>query len=255
MTEESSLQRSSNSGAQLAWPEPASAAFVLGMHRSGTSYLANLLEANGYHMGEDLIPANSSNPAGHFEDSRLVEFHDSALRKRNLRWDHRKIDGALRFDRDERAWATRYLDERARAAPAWGFKDPRAVLFWPSWQELVPPDALQLAIFRHPFHVATSLFIRNGIPLEAGISLWAVYNKILIEALDACGSRSYYFCFDEPDTIPAILSRLTGKAVSDVHIPEIQHSYAPRAYDLDPAVERLYRALLERYKQTSEDNL
>src|SRR5438309_1446215 len=46
---------------------------VAGMHRSGTSLLASLLHRGGCPMGAEMLPADSNNRLGYFED---VEFLD-----------------------------------------------------------------------------------------------------------------------------------------------------------------------------------
>ena len=55
---------------------------ILGMHRSGTSLLAALLEDWGVHIGETLVGADVGNPRGHFEDRDILDFHTRALASR-----------------------------------------------------------------------------------------------------------------------------------------------------------------------------
>ena len=46
---------------------------IAGMHRSGTSLAASLLQSAGLDVGERLMEGNWSNPRGHFEDLDFVK--------------------------------------------------------------------------------------------------------------------------------------------------------------------------------------
>src|ERR1700754_1667907 len=52
---------------------------ILGMHRSGTSLAASLLQSAGLDVGLRLMEANWSNPRGHFEDMDFVDFQRASL--------------------------------------------------------------------------------------------------------------------------------------------------------------------------------
>lgn len=165
---------------------------VLGMHRSGTSYLASLLRAMGAEIGHDLLGAANGNPHGHFEDRELVEFHERLLRQRALDDPRmttrttmvtRAFDG--RFGPDERREAQALLQSRASKAP-WGWKDPRTALFIDGWKTLCP-DLRGIVIYRHPWAVHDSLLRRDHwelfiFPLQV-LRSYAVYNRALIRAI------------------------------------------------------------------------
>src|SRR5580700_6286943 len=52
---------------------------VLGMHRSGTSLLTNLLNVLGVDLGEDLLAGNASNEMGHWENESIYRTQDALL--------------------------------------------------------------------------------------------------------------------------------------------------------------------------------
>src|SRR5215813_13113765 len=62
---------------------------IAGMHRSGTSMVARLLNLAGVYLGreDELIPANQGNPEGHWEHARLVEINDAILSELGGGWD------------------------------------------------------------------------------------------------------------------------------------------------------------------------
>ncbi|RPJ03085.1 MAG: hypothetical protein EHM39_00260, partial [Chloroflexi bacterium] len=100
---------------------------IAGMHRSGTSLLANWLSRCGLHVGDDLLQLNTDNPAGHCEDVAFLELHKAILADNGL--DYLVGDDRLLVVCDEfRARAEEIILSRQSRAQ-WGWKEPRTVLF------------------------------------------------------------------------------------------------------------------------------
>ncbi len=137
---------------------------VAGMHRSGTSLLANLMQGAGLFVGERLQPASDTNAKGHFEDLDFQELHDEVLASHGsgLLYSARASD---QFTLDERqvARAGELVGLRSDVA-VWGWKDPRTTLFLDFWADLVP-EAKFVFIFRAPELVVNSLRGRGDPPL------------------------------------------------------------------------------------------
>ena len=62
---------------------------ITGMHRSGTSLVASLLQEAGLSIGERLLGPSAGNRKGHFEDVDFVELHEDILADNgaSLYWD------------------------------------------------------------------------------------------------------------------------------------------------------------------------
>jgi O-antigen biosynthesis protein len=58
---------------------PLKLTFVLGMHRSGSSALARVLNLAGLRISSQLLPANQDNPSGYWEPRRVVNFNTALL--------------------------------------------------------------------------------------------------------------------------------------------------------------------------------
>lgn len=67
----------------------AQAFCILGMHRSGTSLVAQVLDRLGVVFGprEELLIANEDNPKGYWEIERVVHANDWILQELGRRWD------------------------------------------------------------------------------------------------------------------------------------------------------------------------
>ena len=63
---------------------------ILGMHRSGTSMVARLLNLCGVYLGEekDLIPAAEDNPEGFWENVKFQEINQELLITFGGEWDY-----------------------------------------------------------------------------------------------------------------------------------------------------------------------
>jgi hypothetical protein len=155
---------------------PARVVCVLGMHRSGTSWLIGSLQQRGLFLGKHHT-WNEYNLRGNRENQDIWELHDSILKANGGAWD--RPPPAVDWKPEHFEQAKRILAEYAEH-PVWGFKDPRTLLTLDGWLKLVP-DLEPVGIFRHPARVARSLERRDEMPREHALDLWLLYNRRLLE--------------------------------------------------------------------------
>lgn len=171
---------------------------VLGMHRSGTSLLAQVLDRAGVAMGDNLMPPDEHNPDGYFEDLEIVAVHDRILTALDRAWGSMRSTLPLPEGWQQhpeviagRADLRAIVDRRlaARAEAAWGFKDPRTCRLLPLWLDLLDeagsPPVLLLSN-RAPAEVARSLEKRDGLPPRIGELLWLIH---VLEVLETAADR------------------------------------------------------------------
>ena len=168
---------------------------IVGMHRSGTSFLTGSLQQAGLELGSHSA-WNPHNLKGNRENQDIVSFHDRVLAAHGASWD-RPPGGAVQWSAQETAEA-RELVAGYRALPLWGFKDPRGLLLVHGWRKVLP--ALRfVGIFRHPAAVAQSLAARGGMPANQALELWNAYNLRLLALHEQV--RFPLLCFDEDEPI------------------------------------------------------
>lgn len=69
----------------------------------------------------------------------------------------------------------------------WLIKDPRLCITLKTWLPLLPAIPSILFVFRHPIEVAKSLYARDKFPLDFGLRMWYIYNRLgLINSSDLC---------------------------------------------------------------------
>jgi len=157
-------------------------ACITGAHRSGTSMVARLLHACGLDLGpeSDLMPPAPDNPDGFWENLSFVAMNDELLNELGGAWDlpprsTRFIE--KRFD-EMRAKARLLVSAFSRST-VWGWKDPRNSLTLPFWRVIVP-KLRTIIVVRNPLEVAYSLHHRNGVSFHLGLSLWVIYNRLVL---------------------------------------------------------------------------
>ena len=162
--------------------------FVLGMHRSGTSAVAGLLDELGVWAGpqEDLMPGDFANPLGYYERRAFMVEMDKALEVAGGAWDQppKFDDESLSEARRAVSCAIQSVRESIRDHTVGLIKDPRLCLF-ASWvtENSSPADEF-VTVFRNPVAVARSLKRAQGVPLEVGLALWEYYNVQIIDSVD-----------------------------------------------------------------------
>lgn len=173
----------------------ATTVMVVGMHRSGTSFLTGSLQQAGLELGKHST-WNPHNLKGNRENLNIVGFHDRVLGARGFAWDNPPSE-QIQWTDAEFAEARELIDEYCEV-PRWGFKDPRAVLLVEGWQALLPSLGY-VGIFRHPVSVAQSLDARGGMPREQAFALWLAYNKRLLSLYRQAPFA--VLCFDEDERV------------------------------------------------------
>jgi glycosyltransferase involved in cell wall biosynthesis/SAM-dependent methyltransferase len=173
-----------------AAPGSTGAVLLCGMHRSGTSVLAQMLGQFGIWLGDEsqMLEAHAQdNPEGYWERRDVYEAHVQFFRDLNLDWDRLARFGPEALDGDAgRALRQRLaaiLPELTARRP-WLLKDPRLSLLLPVWRELAPDSVVVVAV-RHPLEICESLAEspRGIFPVPLVLALWEKYLLRLLHDL------------------------------------------------------------------------
>ncbi|MEM7349923.1 MAG: sulfotransferase [Acidobacteriota bacterium] len=157
---------------------------ITGMHRSGTSLVASILQQAGVMLGEKLLRPNEGNPRGYFEDKELFDFHERLLHRlgESVMVRHPATLGPPDGEADREV---RQLIAARSEQPLWGFKDPRTALFLDFWDQRLT-DARYVFVYRHPIDVLLSL-LRRGVDFDVladpfvGLEAWTTYNRKMLD--------------------------------------------------------------------------
>ena len=169
---------------------------VLGMHRSGTSLLANILHELGVDMVDGPTHHSIKNEAGFWERMDIVALHDEILSLIGAPvgsprhavslpdgWWRDPAIAPLRKRLKDLAAET-----LARTEGPWGFKDPRTCRLLPMWKEILKELSLTprfIWAVRHPAESSHSMSDKNPVhrpltPAESELD-WLAYNYDILK--------------------------------------------------------------------------
>jgi hypothetical protein len=157
---------------------------VLGMHRSGTSLLTNILVKMGCYPGPEVGPADRWNAGGYWEHPGVLALDMDLFKALGARWydvgqiDPDRLEAAERRGLEDRA--VEILRELDGHRP-WVIKDPRLCVLFTFWRPLLQRP-IALLIHRDPVSIARSLRARDGLPLLFGIALWEHHVRAALAA-------------------------------------------------------------------------
>ncbi|MFZ0946303.1 MAG: glycosyltransferase [Syntrophobacteraceae bacterium] len=162
-------------------------AVILGMHRCGTSLLANMLNEIGVDLGTDLMEPDEWNEAGYWENNGILKRHERLLQALEPARDMNRLTLSLPEGWLQKPEIIAIKDEIkdfvgsqiARTERMWGFKDPRTAVLLPMWNEIfeeLDVEPVFMLSVRHPSAVSASLRKRNSMSYSHSQALWLKTN-------------------------------------------------------------------------------
>jgi hypothetical protein len=157
---------------------------VLGMHRSGTSPVARLVNLMGLYFGPEGsgLPANEENPRGFWERTDVVSLNDRLLDSVGANWCDIHPFLVRNVERDGinpvvPAIAATILELDAHRP--WFLKDPRFSLTLPFWRPFLDSPSV-FVCWRNPAAVVASLLRRSErdtqpLARDEAYALWEAY--------------------------------------------------------------------------------
>lgn len=194
--------------------------FILGCHRSGTSYLSSVIIKSLSEINKlvDLDTAwvneNPSNPNGHFESKRLKQANNTFLKLIGFSWDYPplykpKWDSILEsFSLEElRKEFITWIENKS-----WVDKDPRLSITREIYLHIFLREVMSIFIVRHPFQVINSLYNRDGITSDKGICIWLIYNYHILNS--KCSAPTLTVNFNNVETFNEFYANSLSKNIN-----------------------------------------
>jgi len=158
------------------------ALLLLGMHRSGTSATARVVNLLGADLGDNLVTPGSDNPDGFWEHAEAVRINDALLEGLGRTWyDMREMPQG--WQETEAAQVALGQIETLiwrdfQPDVLWAVKDPRMCLTAPVWIKALQGLDYEvdcLFVVRDPGEVVDSLHVRNDWVREPLFLMWVQY--------------------------------------------------------------------------------
>jgi len=190
---------------------------ITGMHRSGTSATARLLQHAGLDVGGRLMTPTLDNTLGYYEDLDFCELNLELVAagvgddpEHQPDWAYADLIVPERLAA-LRPRAAALLAGHGGRGHTWGFKDPRTAVLLDFYDDLVP-DARYLFVYRPPWEVVSSLLRTRLRPLrgraDLAVRAWVTYNARLLEFRERHPERTVLVHVDavaqRPDAVLAL---------------------------------------------------
>jgi hypothetical protein len=215
--------------------------FVLGMHRSGTSAAARLVNLLGVPtcVEDDLLRTTDDNPKGFWESASLAAFNDRVLEALGCDWTCPEVLGpgweaSSELDglRSEAAAAFR----RAFPTEEWIWKDPRNCLTLPFWAGALDVEPVVVLVYRNPLEVAASLGARDGFGKLWGLALWERYLRATLGSI--AGRPTFVTAYDSLLSDPLGWSARAARFLEDAGVSVGPLDEAEALAFVEPALRR-----------------
>ena len=128
--------------------------FLIGMHRSGTSLVSNLLHSAGIHMYDQVRLPDKWNPGGYGEDEEFKAINKAILHDAGGWWAQPPMPEEIRTAaRKHIPDLQRLIKDRDERFDKWGLKDPRMCLL----AQYYPTPARVVLVTRNTEDIVKSL--------------------------------------------------------------------------------------------------
>jgi glycosyltransferase involved in cell wall biosynthesis len=172
---------------------------IAGMHRSGTSLLARLLNLHGVHLPLEMEYRDEFNERGYWESFAVQKLNDDILRLGDSSWFDPRPFSMARQSAEKIEEAKQQVQEfvdrvLTHDAELFAVKDPRICRIIPIWRSAVEScgaKALAVLPYRHPLEVAASINRRDLFSTKYCLSLWL---RNVLEAEFATRKLDRVFC-------------------------------------------------------------
>jgi glycosyltransferase involved in cell wall biosynthesis len=190
------------------------AVVVLGMHRSGTSALARVLNLCGAALPAKVKPPKLGvNPKGFWEPEAVLDLNIRMMRQLGGDWS--KVDFALptegAFVEEFKADACALLESEYGDQETILIKDPRICVLAPLWHAALINAGYRpvyVVPIRNPLEVARSLHARGDMTVSEGLQLWLAYMRRVEEFAGAHLEMMHVRFVDLLDDWRAVVARI-----------------------------------------------
>jgi hypothetical protein len=167
---------------------------VLGMHKSGTTLLSQILHRSGISMVDDVDLATSYDAGNQWERESTKSINHQLLGSSGLFSLHARPSTSGKHDPLLRHHMSDLLIRYSAANQDWGFKDPRSSLTYDEWSSVLPEHKI-IAVYRRPeevwSHYWSSTKGRRRITVfREFVACWCEYNLAILNVLEKATAPS-----------------------------------------------------------------
>jgi len=197
---------------------------VLGMHKSGTTLVSQILHNSGINMGDDIDTEASYDQGNKYERASVLALNKDILGLSDNRIIDLEAPDTLQLTEDQRARMQAIIQRCNGAYVDWGFKDPRTALLYPLWASELPEHRI-IAVYRSPSELwvryrykRIHYHFRNLSRAWKLMKRWCEHNSRILAYLQNTKADSIVLSYQELMTSDVEFNRLqafVGKTLDD----------------------------------------
>ncbi|HMB68263.1 MAG TPA: sulfotransferase [bacterium] len=161
---------------------------VLGMHKSGTTLVSEILHHSGIPMG-DIDTSLTYDDANQYEDQESLHLNMELIGAPDYEVLHLKAPDPPVATPEQTERMRRFIADRSARDADWGFKDPRTALVYPLWEQELPEHRI-IAVWRYPEEVwprfaapGPGLYHQEPKRAWSFVQRWCEYNQGMLDAV------------------------------------------------------------------------
>lgn len=231
---------------------------VLGMHKSGTTLVSQILHHSGIPM-DDSIEANVSYDKGNkYERQSVLKVNMDLMEKHRYTYYFGKSAEQMDPQGTFRQRAESIIQKANAPGSDWGFKDPRVAITYPIWEHHLPAHKI-IFIFRDPSeiwprykYIKPWYFFYNFKLCWEHLERWYVHNASILQALEKTQNEFIvvdYKSLMTTDSEFHRIEKLTGRELQDQRRLDLYRSKKQDSVHLRYAEKKLEK----KYGTTSQD--
>lgn len=166
---------------------------LLGMHKSGTTLISQMMHESGINMCEDFDRGITYDAGNKYERLEFLIYNTAILDIRVSTFSSDIVETAddLSLSKHPRTLG-RLIEKRVSEISSghrnWGFKDPRTCMTYRAWRKHLPEHRV-LVSFRNPYEVAAHLarsvrkirMLKRIRRIAGGLNSWYLHNRNIVE--------------------------------------------------------------------------
>jgi len=158
---------------------------VLGMHKSGTTLIAEILHKSQISMVDE-YQSNLSYEGDKYERKTTNEINKELL---SVSHSLVAVDQNIQHTVEQANKIKQIVADCEKNNIAWGFKDPRTCLTYHIWKEVLPSHKI-LIVYRNPYQVMAHYFNSTRrldkliFRSYKALKMWKKYNLLLLDLIE-----------------------------------------------------------------------
>jgi len=154
---------------------------ILGMHKSGTTLVSQILHNSGINMG-DFDDQKTYDQGNQYERLDTLNFNNDLLESHGTPSLNIPVNKSFNISLTQEREALELIKNISEQNTDWGFKDPRTCITYKFWRKFLPVHKI-IIIYRNPNELLKHYKTQFSKSRFRSLKVWHDYNKSILEEI------------------------------------------------------------------------